>query len=452
MRHTLFIFFFCLVCKFCQGQSIVNPYIPHGAIFYNSQWKKVPSASQASFYRLLAIDDSGNKMFYDYYITGELYAEKHYSKLGAEDDKHTVLEGLSRRFHKFGRVESVMFYKNGKADGRAISFYPDGQIGMKLVYAQGLLDGVCYTYSRNGRLEYTTEWHNGKKIRETLGGKDLYIDKRTNEDPFCQRYRSDEHLIMAQAKSITARQKSIMTNPSKVDGKKQVVKTSNNKVFNSCQSIKDSQQQTPIATMPLEQSLNTSKKEKSQTQNIVPDQNKTISHAGTINPILSDHTFSYVHSILENEDERIQSIQNLTDIAQALHLTSKQVVEGSNGYQEILFHENMTYDTMVGKDKILGNNPRQIAFGGLVDNKKMNVQRITLYTWSEQEMLGFAREAILQGFKQLTSGQDYLLSDGNFIFESPSSMQNIHGSSILITFTHVPQFYEGLYHIQMIRK
>ena len=71
---------------------------------------------------------------------------------------------------------------------------------MKLSYRNGLLDGPCYTYTENGRLEFTTIWRNGSKVNEIKGGKDHYIDKNTNEDEFCERYRHDEALIMAQSK------------------------------------------------------------------------------------------------------------------------------------------------------------------------------------------------------------------------------------------------------------
>ena len=60
---------------------------------------------------------------------------------------------MCRTFHKSGRVESVLQYKNGKANGRALSFFPSGNIGMKLSYRNGLLDGPCYTYTENGRLD-----------------------------------------------------------------------------------------------------------------------------------------------------------------------------------------------------------------------------------------------------------------------------------------------------------
>ena len=202
MKRLYFVLLVSTLFTVATAQRVARSYIPHGAFFYDSQWKGVSSADKAAYYRVLAIDDKGQKMFYDYYITGQLQAEKHYISINRQNDRNTVLNGVCRTFHKSGRVESVLQYKNGKANGRALSFFPSGNIGMKLSYRNGLLDGPCYTYTENGRLEFTTIWRNGSKVNEIKGGKDHYIDRNTNEDEFCERYRHDEDLIMAQSKSI----------------------------------------------------------------------------------------------------------------------------------------------------------------------------------------------------------------------------------------------------------
>lgn len=203
MKRLYFIILLSTLFTVVTAQPVTRTYIPHGAFFYNSQWQGVPNANNASYYRVLALDDKGQKMFYDYYITGQLQAEKHYVSINKQNDKYTVLNGVCRTFHKSGRVESVLQYKNGKANGRALSFFPNGNIGMKLSYRNGLLDGPCYTYTEGGRLEYTTIWRNGTKVNEIKGGKDHYINKNTNEDEFCEHYRHDEALLMAQSKSIS---------------------------------------------------------------------------------------------------------------------------------------------------------------------------------------------------------------------------------------------------------
>lgn len=76
--------------------------IPKDAIFYNSKWQGVSQAGQAAYYRLLAVDDRGQKMFYDYYITGQLRAEKHYVSINRKDDRRTVLTGVARTLPSVG--------------------------------------------------------------------------------------------------------------------------------------------------------------------------------------------------------------------------------------------------------------------------------------------------------------------------------------------------------------
>lgn len=147
MRRLFFFFALLLLPFSVLAQSGAKHHIPQGAIFYNRNWKGVKTANEAAYYRLLAVDDRGQKMFYDYYISGQLYAEKHYISISKNNDKQTVLTGVARTFYKSGRVESIMQYSNGKADGRAVSFFDNGNVGMKLNYAKGVLNGTSYTYS-----------------------------------------------------------------------------------------------------------------------------------------------------------------------------------------------------------------------------------------------------------------------------------------------------------------
>lgn len=113
MKRLYFIILLSTLFTVATAQRVARSYIPHGAFFYNSQWQGVPNANNASYYRVLALDDKGQKMFYDYYITGQLQAEKHYISINRQNDKYTVLNGVCRTFHKSGRVESVLQYKNG---------------------------------------------------------------------------------------------------------------------------------------------------------------------------------------------------------------------------------------------------------------------------------------------------------------------------------------------------
>ncbi|WP_315359078.1 hypothetical protein [Prevotella nigrescens] len=185
------LFFVILLSPFSLlAQERVKYRIPKNAIFYNRNWKGVGSAKQAAYYRVLTVDRQRQKVFYDYYITGQLYAEKHYISINKVDDKQTVLTGIALTFYKSGRIESIMTYSNGKANGRAVSFFANGNVGMKLNYTNGVLNGTTYTYSEHGKLEYTAVWKNGTRVSEHASGTDKYINKTTGKDDFVERYRS----------------------------------------------------------------------------------------------------------------------------------------------------------------------------------------------------------------------------------------------------------------------
>ena len=112
MKRLYFIILVSSLFSVATAQRVARAYIPHGAFFYNSQWQGVSSADKASYYRVLAVDDKGQKMFYDYYITGQLQAEKHYISINKQNDRNTVLNGVCRTFHKSGRVECVHMFMN----------------------------------------------------------------------------------------------------------------------------------------------------------------------------------------------------------------------------------------------------------------------------------------------------------------------------------------------------
>ena len=63
-------------------------------------------------------------------------------------------------------------------------------------------------------------------------------------------------------------------------------------------------------------------------------------------------------------------------------------------------------------------------------------------------MLFFARQAVEAGYKVLGGGE-YRASDGNFILEHGNVLAVYGEREVIVTFTHQPGLYAGLYHIQM---
>lgn len=459
MIRLYFIQLACLVPTLVPAQRMSRAYIPHSAIFYNSRWQGVASADKASYYRVLVVDDSGRKMFYDYFITGQLQAEKHYISLSRQNDRNTVLDGVCRTFHKSGRVESVMQYRNGKADGRALSFFPNGNIGMKLSYRNGVLDGPCYTYNENGHLEYTTLWRNGAKVSETRGGKDHYIDKTTNEDAFCERYRHDEALIMAQSKTVSKRQE---IHVSELKGKKG--NTGKTMTCNAdCEDVQMVSGRLPAHAVVMSDRKNThvrSSKAMTKEERLAADVRYPDGPAGGSAPVkvfgvsavsgIPPYFFSFpdLYSLLNVDGERMRSAAELAALGRRFRLDASQTIDGYGTQKEIIFHHNMTYDVQNGRDRVTGSNPRQIGFFGSSAGGRLSIDRINLFTGSEDEMLFFARQAVEAGYKVLGGGE-YRASDGNFILEHGNVLAVYGEREVIVTFTHQPSLYAGLYHIQM---
>ena len=403
MRRLFFFFALLLLPFSVLAQSGAKHHIPKGAIFYNHNWKGVSTAKQAAYYRLLTVDKRGRKLFRDYYISGQLCAEKHYISVNRSDDKQTVLTGVARTFYKSGRVESIMQYSNGKADGRAVSFFANGNVGMKLNYAKGLLNGASYTYSEYGNLEYTTVWNNGTKVKEYMGGTDKYIDKATGKDAFVESHRADEKLVMEQSLAVI-----------------------NDSVQNTAQEI-NHKLQPELAEVQL---------------TTVAD---TVKTAEVPRP-KGEFKFAFLYDLLVSDDQRTNEMNFFDGIGAEYGLTLAQVIKGHGAQKELTYSYNMQYNETTGSDIVTGKHPRQMGFWGVGKGTRFTVQRINLYTWSEEEMLQLAEDALSHGY-EILGGGDYRTMNGNFVLKH--SEYNKAGDSFfsVISFTHLDSVYANLYHI-----
>lgn len=433
MKRIYIIVYTLLTVVFTFAQQRVSSSIPPNAFFYNSNWRGVPSMAQAAYYRVLGRDDAGRKMFYDYYITGQLKAEKHYITISKQNDHSTVLDGVCRTFFKSGRVESIMQYKRGVAHGRAVSFYPSGNVGMKLNYRNGVLNGSTFTYNENGKIENTTVWNNGKMISQSSGGRDSYIDKTTNVDMFCNRYKSDEALIMEQSRNIANARKA---------SERTITQISNNKYNTNNHSSILKEEETSNQAISNNGIVSNVKYPKTSASDISNNDN-IIGNNKT-----KEFSFSYLYAILSNIQHQTNNIQFYDDIAMNYYLNIAQTINGYGAYKELIYHYNMDYDEVSGSDKVVGSSPRQLGFWGMVTNNQLTVQRINIFTWSKNEMLNFANEAFKIGY-QVLGGGDYLFMDGNFVLEPKKVAKQAGVNQVVISFIHKGNVYAGLYHIQM---
>lgn len=382
------------------AQERVKYRIPKNAIFYNRNWKGVGSAKQAAYYRVLTVDRQRQKVFYDYYITGQLYAEKHYISINKVDDKQTVLTGIALTFYKSGRIESIMTYSNGKANGRAVSFFTNGNVGMKLNYTNGVLNGTTYTYSEHGKLEYTAVWKNGTRVSEHAGGTDKYINKATGKDDFVERYRSP--------------------NP------------------------KSSQTAEPEHAATTDFARNV---------RYPPAEDVSATSAEKSNVTRNDKQFRFgpLYELLAGGDLRTNEMHFFDGIGASYGLTLAQVIKGYGAQEELTYSHNMQYDEAANKDIVTGKQPRQMGFWGVRMGNRFTTQRVNLYTWSEEEMLNFAGEVLSYGYR-LLGGGDYRSMNGNFVLDHP--MHNKAGDSfaVVVSFAHLDGAYANLYHITLDTK
>ncbi|SFW39257.1 hypothetical protein [Cellulophaga fucicola] len=100
-------------------------------IYFDKDWKKT-TKEEARFYRVVA--KKNDSLFYirDYFISGVLQMNGHFSNLEQE-----VMEGK-------------------------ITFYDEkGKITNSANYVNGVLNGPSIVYLKNGKIEYTSEYKNG---------------------------------------------------------------------------------------------------------------------------------------------------------------------------------------------------------------------------------------------------------------------------------------------------
>ncbi|WP_077197138.1 toxin-antitoxin system YwqK family antitoxin [Prevotella ihumii] len=438
MKHIRIILLLLCISLAAQAQQPSAAKKAKNVIYYNSNWQRISNSKQATYYRVLTVDKRGQKMFYDYYIGGQLRAEKHYITLNMQDDKLTVLTGIARTFYKSGRVESIMTYRNGKAHGRAVSFYPDGSVGMKMNYANGVLHGNCYSYLENGRLEYSSVWQNGSKVKEQCGGRDKNIDWKKNIDAFITENRKDEPRIMAQSKAIAT-------------GKKAINKPRKQQPIKPLATNKETENQEPLAVEPTEvteiQVVDNNKK----VQNVKYPTNKLIKAPKTQGNAPQAITFEYIYTLLAGGHNRTNDISYFDQEGARHGLTLAQVIKGHGSQKELAYNYNMHYDEETNKDVVTGENPRQLGFFGVGVGKRFTTEQVNIYTWSEDEMLSIAKAAIAKGFVVLGGG-DYLSTDGNFILEDPEHNKAGDDMAIILSFTHLDDAYAGLYHIKATTK
>jgi len=114
-------------------------------IYYNSDWKSVPSAETATYYAEVVRDkDSVNRAKVSwYFISGKKYSEKSYSD-----------------------------YEKGTLEGKLISWFENGQVKVEGMIVNGAFEGELKTYFENGQLKRDDKYAAGKLVSGTCFNRD----------------------------------------------------------------------------------------------------------------------------------------------------------------------------------------------------------------------------------------------------------------------------------------
>jgi protein TonB len=135
MKYLFFLL--CCLSAFCSsGQD---------TIYYDADWKTVPTLDSASCYKIVSPDTngSGGAVAITYYKSGGIEEEAYYS-----DYKERKMHGICREYYKNGFLRREIHFNNGKYDGDIITFWENAIPRRRDIYKEGtLVAGRCFSVS-----------------------------------------------------------------------------------------------------------------------------------------------------------------------------------------------------------------------------------------------------------------------------------------------------------------
>jgi len=176
------------------GQSEID------TIYYDRDWKGVENKAFATFYRVVYIPSDSNyqKMFRDYYITGELQAESGFISIDKYDDSNSVFDGEWVSYYKSGKIAEKGNRVNGKQEGEYIAYDEAGLITVHANYREDKLHGVLTEFSENGDYCIQVEYYDGEPMY------DYYV--LSNKDGLCSRVSFDDDQPIHDSPTMNERQ------------------------------------------------------------------------------------------------------------------------------------------------------------------------------------------------------------------------------------------------------
>ncbi|MBR6297893.1 MAG: TonB family protein [Candidatus Gastranaerophilales bacterium] len=105
--------------------------------------------------KLTYINGKLNGVATNYYPNGKIEQEAYF--------KDNIQEGLTRIYYKSGKLKQENNFKDGKADGLGISYYENGKIRSKTPWKDDKENGIAYFYFKNDKIEWAIPYKNGKE-------------------------------------------------------------------------------------------------------------------------------------------------------------------------------------------------------------------------------------------------------------------------------------------------
>lgn len=134
MKRLLLISVMALMCVASFGRKHVeNATVASDTIYYAENLMNVPSADQASYYRLLMTAGTGihkQELFRDFYMNGNLKAEGGYAFIDLGNDANTVYNGELTTYYVNGKEKWHGNYVNGKREGYFTLQMRDGSVAV----------------------------------------------------------------------------------------------------------------------------------------------------------------------------------------------------------------------------------------------------------------------------------------------------------------------------------
>jgi protein TonB len=149
-------------------------------IFLDEYGASVVDSSKARCYESI-ISGSDSKTFRKrtYAITGEKESEFDFVNSQTTEgipylwyfgfpDKKFIRHGISRSWHKNGKIASLGLYNNDKQDGKFQEWFDNGQLKSEKLFKDGQIEGKSLSWFENGQSQSEETFVNGKKEGKSL--------------------------------------------------------------------------------------------------------------------------------------------------------------------------------------------------------------------------------------------------------------------------------------------